>query len=283
MNDLCQIAQRKRPPEVVKSAVRVLEILELFDRSKQAMMVGEIAAALQYPQSSTSALLRSLAKIGYLTYDIHKRTFIPTERVAFLGGWQSGSFFVDGPVVELTRRLSENTGLTASLFRRNHIQTQWLHTVEANGEACPSSMHDTADLLRSSSGYVLLAALSERDILGLVRRINSEVDRLSMVLRPADVLQRIDEVRRDGYAYLEAFGSATISVAVPSKLTSESVAIELSSETGGITERLSSIISIVRDTIATARFPRGDTGNVDCVPMHRIPPAPAGIRLAASI
>ena len=49
----------------VKSAARVLAILEYFDDLQRPSTVTEIAEELTYPQSSTSALLRSLVSMGY--------------------------------------------------------------------------------------------------------------------------------------------------------------------------------------------------------------------------
>ena len=69
----------------VKSARRVLEVLELFAERRGPLTVGEVAAALAYPQSSASVLLQSLVALGYLVHDRGQRTFLPTLRVAFLG------------------------------------------------------------------------------------------------------------------------------------------------------------------------------------------------------
>ena len=280
MADDCSISPRKRPPEVVKSAVRVLEILELFDRSRQPLMVGEIAAALQYPQSSTSALLRSLVKIGYLTYDVHKRTFVPTQRVMFLGGWQSDAFFVDGPVLEIAQRIAQDVGFPAGLFRRNHTRVQWLHTVSGKGQPSDGVCHDNSDLLRSSTGYMLLAGLGERDIQGLVRRINSDVDDLPLVMPPRDVFRRIDEIRRDGYACVEQGERTTISVPVPFA-QGDPVVITLFAQTSAVAGRMNHIMAIVRETIAevSLRHERKLHGGDHAAP---IAPLPTPVRLAAS-
>ena len=61
-------ARAAAKPVVVKSAARTLAILEHFDRCRASQSVGEIADALQLPQSSTSALLRSMVAVGYLTW-----------------------------------------------------------------------------------------------------------------------------------------------------------------------------------------------------------------------
>ena len=71
-------------PRVVKSAVRVLEVLELFDRLQREASVGEIARELGYPVSSTSMLLGNLLERGYLRHGPDQRSYFPTPRVTLL-------------------------------------------------------------------------------------------------------------------------------------------------------------------------------------------------------
>ena len=49
-----------------------------------AAAVLEVASALKFPQSSTSALMRTMTAFGYLHYDTSRRTYIPTPRVSML-------------------------------------------------------------------------------------------------------------------------------------------------------------------------------------------------------
>ena len=50
----------------VKSAVRVLDILELLGQADRPLTLSEVSAALELPKSSTSLLLQTLAHRGYL-------------------------------------------------------------------------------------------------------------------------------------------------------------------------------------------------------------------------
>src|SRR4051794_8560152 len=73
---------------MVKSAARVLEILEFFDEERAPATARKVAQALGYPQSSTSALLHSLVASGHLRLDARAHTYLPSLRVAMLGsGW----------------------------------------------------------------------------------------------------------------------------------------------------------------------------------------------------
>ncbi|MBP8232968.1 MAG: helix-turn-helix domain-containing protein, partial [Rhizorhabdus sp.] len=87
----------------VKSASRVFEILELFDGSRVPLSATEIVRKLGWPQSSTVALLKTLVSLGYLAYDTFERTYLPTMRVALLGGWMFEALGPDRRLIELIR------------------------------------------------------------------------------------------------------------------------------------------------------------------------------------
>src|SRR5271170_5555942 len=91
----------------VKSAARVLAILEYFDDVQRSSTITEISEELGYPQSSTSALMRSLVSLGYLNYDRHARTFVPSTRVALLGSWLNSRFVTEGTTISMMRKLNE--------------------------------------------------------------------------------------------------------------------------------------------------------------------------------
>jgi DNA-binding IclR family transcriptional regulator len=67
--------------------VRVFAILELFSALRRPLTGGQVAKALNYPGSSTFALLRSMTAQGYLAFDPLRRTYFPTVRLAHLNYW----------------------------------------------------------------------------------------------------------------------------------------------------------------------------------------------------
>src|SRR4051794_31187165 len=98
--------------EAIKSARRVFEILELFDRERRRLSLKEISARLGYPASSGSVLLKSVVALGYLDYDRRVKTYFPTMRITALGGWVPGALFGEGGVAELMDHLRAVTGET---------------------------------------------------------------------------------------------------------------------------------------------------------------------------
>jgi len=78
---------------VIKTAGRVFEVLEYFRQVRRPLAVREIAAHCRYPLSSTAVLLKSMATLGYLTYDHTRKAYFPTVQTAVLGDWVLESLF----------------------------------------------------------------------------------------------------------------------------------------------------------------------------------------------
>ncbi|ANN68876.1 IclR family transcriptional regulator [Bordetella bronchialis] len=65
----------------VKTALRVIEIIEVYAREKRPLALSELARLLQVPVSSCLALIRTLAELGYL-YEVGRRNgYYPTSRL----------------------------------------------------------------------------------------------------------------------------------------------------------------------------------------------------------
>ena len=207
------------PPSSVKSAARVLQIFELFDTMRCPLKVGEIALRLDYPQSSTSVLLRSLVGLGYLASDPVARTFVPTPRIGLLGSWCVTDPMRSGAVHRLMDELSRATGQTIILAGRNGIYAQYFHVVQATR---PLRLHVPVGALRmfvwSTAGFVMLQDTPEAEIRALVRRTNAEAKPSQARIEVAEVLARIAQARKAGYGFSRALvtpGTGMICLRLP--------------------------------------------------------------------
>jgi DNA-binding IclR family transcriptional regulator len=197
----------------VKSARRVLEVLELFAERRGPLTVGEIAAALAYPQSSASVLLQSLVALGYLTQDRAQRSFLPTLRVAFLGDWLEGKEVATDAIARLMRRLHDATGETIILGQRQGVHVQYIRILEG-GNPIRFVLHrgTRRPICRAATGVALLAGLPDREILAILRRGNAEERDPAQRVRAATLTAAIAQCRRDGYSMSD--GSVTPSAGV---------------------------------------------------------------------
>jgi DNA-binding IclR family transcriptional regulator len=222
--------------KTVKSAGRVLEILEYFDDVQQPATVMEVADMLGYPQSSTSALLRSLVSLGYLDYDRYKRTYVTSHRVALLGSWVNSDFISEGSVISLMKELSDLTGDTIILAMRNGYYMQYIHVIQATSVArLHVTLGTTRPLAASGTGLAMLSTMSDHEIRRIVMRVNADADEGKPHIKLAEVMQHVEHSRAQGYAFscdMVTRGGGMIAAPLPGPQGSPALVIGI----GGISE-----------------------------------------------
>ncbi len=184
---------------LVKSAARVLDVLEHFADTRAPASVGQIAGALAIPQSSASVLLHSLERLGYLHYDKRERRFAPTHRVALLGSWieYDGTHGVISKVLDT---LHARTRETVILAIENGIHAQYIQVRESLSEI---RLHLKAGtrrpLVLCATGWAFLAQKTNAEIALILRRSHAEEPKTRSM--KADELSRLIEgVRACGVA-----------------------------------------------------------------------------------
>lgn len=201
------------PNSVVKSAGRVLQILEFFDDVQRAASVREISEVLDYPQSSTSILLRSMVVMGYLVYDTVRRVYRPTTRVSLLGSWVDPDLVAPGPVLEMMTALNRATGGLIVLATRAQLHARYVHVVQGRFSKSSRLVLGTLrPLVGSGMGLAILAQLPERDIRKIVLRSNAELGGSTPLVALAEVAEAVRRLRRDGVIFAEGKAVATRSV-----------------------------------------------------------------------
>ncbi|MEY4501522.1 MAG: hypothetical protein RIS52_1412 [Pseudomonadota bacterium] len=222
--------------KTVKSAGRVLEILEYFDDVQQPATVMEVADTLGYPQSSTSALLRSLVALGYLDYDRYKRTYVTSHRVALLGSWVNSDFVSEGSVISLMKELNELTGDTIILATRNGLFVQYIHLIQATSAArLHVTLGTTRPIAASVSGFAMLSTLTDHEIRRIVMRVNAETEDGKPLVKLADVMEHVNHTREKGYAFscdMVTRGGGMIAAPLPGPMGGQPLVIGI----GGISE-----------------------------------------------
>lgn len=148
----------KPDQSVVKSAARTLEIFEYFDEARRPAHIQEVALALGYPHSSTAALLRSLADLGYLEFSVEDKTYFPSIRVSLLGHWVGDEVLPLRRIQQQMRDIAEQTQMTVVLGAASGGYCQYVRVIEGT---TPIRYHVKAGtrrcLARSTLGRVLLA------------------------------------------------------------------------------------------------------------------------------
>jgi IclR family KDG regulon transcriptional repressor len=184
----------------VKSAQRVLEVLEYFDGEHPAATVGDISKAFGYPQSSTSVLLRCLRDLGYLYYNRSERTYRPTGRAAFLGCWAEDGIYRGGRMLQVVDAIAARLGETVMLSSAySDYAVHHLHVVRgSNASAVLMRAGHSEPVLHCLQGELTLSSYPDRQISLALHRCNvDERDPARLVSIPAK-LAELQEIRRRG-------------------------------------------------------------------------------------
>jgi len=207
------------PIGTVKSATRVLQVLEHFAQVRTPLALKQISDALGYPQSSTTVLLKNLIALGYLNYNRADRVYFPTPRVASLGDWVTQALFGQGRVVEVMRDLHSATGETVSICMLNDIYVQYIRVIQSTHQL---RFHTDEGSMRpltlSAMGWLLLTDRSDAEIEKLVRRANIATPRKEDRVPLEVVAAQVADARERKSIYMEnmpLLGGATVGVVLP--------------------------------------------------------------------
>jgi len=228
------------PPQTspVKSAARVLEVLEHFRACRKPASLKEITDALGYPQSSTTVLLKSLISLGYLNYDRVRRVYFPTLRVAALGDWVAHALLGRGRLDEAMRDVASATGETVSIAVQNDVYVQYIRVIQStHALRFYTEEGSMRPLVESALGWVLMSTRSDPEVERLIRRANIAVKKPADRVNVASMMERVAEVRKHRCAYAEnvpLLGGATVCVLLPAAIHGQPAVLGL----GGTLERI---------------------------------------------
>lgn len=240
--------------QLVKSAGRALAVFEYFAENRHPASTKDIATGLDWPQSSTSFLLRSLAALGYLVVDAKARTYYPSPRFALLGNWLGEELFPKPGLSETMAWISQETGETVVLAMQSEVQAEYIQVVVGpSGLQVPLRSGMRRPLGRAAVGKILLSLKPDEEIRTLVRRINAE-EQTPGRLEISSLLDEIGECRSRGYA--RSNGSIyrhtdSIAMNVPLPAGQPPLAIAV----GGSRERLRKRQSVIINAMNSALHP----------------------------
>jgi DNA-binding IclR family transcriptional regulator len=126
-------AKRDHNREQVTSVERALSILELLASRSHGLSTSEISRAAQVPKSSTSYLLRTLVKRGYVRRDVETGQHTLGLRVLSLGGQAMQGMALRELAMPHLRQLAETTRLGSHLAILDHGDAVYIERIESPG------------------------------------------------------------------------------------------------------------------------------------------------------
>lgn len=225
---------------MIKTAGRVFEVLEYFRQVRRPLSVRELSEHFGYPLSSTSALVKSIATLGYLSYDSRLRAYSPTILLAMLGDWIYDLSFNRRELIDLLKSVADATGETAILAIQNDVHAQYVQVIQSRQAVqffvSPGSRRP---LCASGLGWALLTGEDDAGIARIYQRTESQMGKAVLPddLRVEDVLAQVHKVRQQGYAYSRSINTPGVGViALPLPPSSKGPRLALG--IGGLVERL---------------------------------------------
>ena len=185
----------------VKSALRVFEVLELFDELRQPLTVSDVARELGYPVSSALMLLRCMNDMGYLSLDSQRKVYCPTPRLSRVTSWVDYSAVGIAHLNDMLLDISRLTGETIVLAAEQDLDAVFLRIIRS---AKPLSLSvdvgGRARLESSAIGCAILAPKEDDELQRFFARLDTLPDRrLSRRERKA-LEQRVADCRERGVA-----------------------------------------------------------------------------------
>jgi DNA-binding IclR family transcriptional regulator len=222
----------------VKSATRAIEILEFFKGAREPRAMSDIAAALGYPQSSTTVLLKTLISLGYLNFDRGERLYFPTPKVTALGDWIPRALFGNTGMLDAMRDVHAATGETVSIGTKNDVYMQYVQIIQSvHALRFHVDEGTLRPLTQSALGWLLMSTMPDNKLDNIIRRANIATEKPSDRVKIPDMIKRLKQIRGKGYASAENVpfpGGATICVLLPVTIHRQPVVLGL----GGYNERI---------------------------------------------
>ncbi|CAN0621204.1 Helix-turn-helix domain-containing protein [Burkholderia multivorans] len=215
----------------VKSAHRVLELLEYFAETRRPATVKEISQSLGYPQSSTSVLMKSLAEAGYLDHESRTGLYVPNLRVALATAWIQEEMYSAQSLLRLMRSVLDRCGHTVMIGAQHGTQVRYLHVLQATrAGSFTTSSGALRPLFHSAAGKMLLTTKTDREIANLLRKVNALERNTGLHLALDDARKSIEQTRRNGYALSTGVsmpGAAALAMLLPVKRGYDAMTLSL--------------------------------------------------------
>lgn len=186
----------------VKSAARVLDVLELFSLATEPLGVSEVAKRLGFPKSSSQGLLTTLVSRGYLNRG-EQGFELPEElRGGWVGGLRVRLIRMAEPAMKRMADESGESAFIGVLLKDGSVQ--YLSKVaSANEVRYDASLAPLRAAHATSIGLIILAHLPEHLLSPLLEPSRLHELTPSTVTDPGAIRKILATAKRNGFAEVQ--------------------------------------------------------------------------------
>lgn len=183
----------------VKSAIRVLDLLELLSAAQEPMGVTEVARRMDIPKSSAQALLLTLTGRGYLVRTEAGYVLPPEFRGGWVGGLRTRLLGIAAPILARMSAESQESTFIGALTGEGKVQ-YLAKSVSPKEVRYDASLDHPRPIHCTSMGLAIMAHAPERDLERWLepRRLTRVTARTQT--DPAAIRQELAAIRKQGYA-----------------------------------------------------------------------------------
>lgn len=191
-----------KPTDFVASLAKGLRVIECFGTNRQRLSVSEAAGAAGLDRASARRILLTLHAEGYAEYD--GKYFTLTPRILRLGVSALASLPLPQIVQPWLDQLSDKMGQSCSVSILDGTEIVYLARAAQKRVMSIGLMPGSRLPAHCTSmGRVLLAALPESQAARTVEMSDLTPRTPLSLTAPEEILERIAEVRRSGYALID--------------------------------------------------------------------------------
>ena len=184
------------------SAMRVLDILELFANSREALTVSDITKALGCPKTSAFDIVTILAERGFIMRTSDRaKTYVIGPKAYFVGM----SYLIDTDLrriaAPIMSALRDELGETCYLAVGNNDRVIYLDKLESLNSirsSCP--IGSEREMYLTGLGKAMLAAMPEERIREIASR-GLEPHTPATITDVDTLLYELEKIRSDGFAH----------------------------------------------------------------------------------
>lgn len=202
---------------MVKSANRVLSILETISNSKSGLTHVEITEALNIPKSSLTALLSDLIDQEYLLQNKPSKRFTLGPKILILARKYSENTDIISHGRNFVNEISKETTETVTLSIRIGFNALVTYKVDSDRPILPNvQVGKRLPLYAAAAGKVMLAFFSEEEIERYLNSVDLVKFTPKTIVDREQIIADLIEIRQSGLAYnREGFREGITAIAAP--------------------------------------------------------------------